>query len=127
MRAVTIRIASALAALATATVVSSCSHPVHDVHEHNAADVAFAQNMIPHHQQAVDMSAMAPTHTANPDVIVIAKHISLDQQAEIEVLQESARAVGRAGCVRAHRAWRARRNGYRRHGGHSHHYPAASR
>ena len=88
MRAVTIRIASALAALATATVVSSCSHPVHDVHEHNAADVAFAQNMIPHHQQAVDMSAMAPTHTANPDVIVIAKHISLDQQAEIEVLQE---------------------------------------
>jgi uncharacterized protein (DUF305 family) len=93
MRAVTIRITAGLAALATATVVSSCagtssSNEHAAVHEHNATDVAFAQNMIPHHQQAVDMSAMVPSHTANPDVIVIAKHISLDQQAEIEVLQE---------------------------------------
>jgi uncharacterized protein (DUF305 family) len=93
MRALTIRITAGIAALATATVVSSCAgaSPSNEhaaVDEHNATDVAFAQNMIPHHQQAVDMSAMVPSHTANPDVIVIAKHISLDQQAEIEVLQE---------------------------------------
>jgi uncharacterized protein (DUF305 family) len=102
MRAVTMRVTAGLAALATATVVGSCTgaasrndhaghsgaQPVHDVHEHNAADVAFAQNMVPHHQQAVDMSAMVPSRTANPDLIVIASHIGPDQQAEIEVLQE---------------------------------------
>jgi uncharacterized protein (DUF305 family) len=100
MRAVTIRVTAGLAALATAAVVSSCggssssddhgTHSGHDAHsiEHNEADVAFAQNMIPHHQQAVDMSAMVPSHTANPDLIVIANHIGPDQQSEIDVLKE---------------------------------------
>jgi uncharacterized protein (DUF305 family) len=100
MRAVTIRVTAGLAALATAAVVSSCAgspssneHATHSGQdtqstEHNEADVAFAQNMIPHHQQAVDMSAMVPSHTANPDVIVIANHIGSDQQSEIDVLKE---------------------------------------
>jgi uncharacterized protein (DUF305 family) len=100
MRAVIIRVTAALAALATAAVVSACAGPPssneHAGHtgqdtrstEHNAADVAFAQNMIPHHQQAVDMSAMVPSHTANPDLIVIANHIGSDQQSEIDVLKE---------------------------------------
>ena len=43
--------------------------------------------MIPHHQQAVDISALVPTDTHNRDVIVLAKHISLDQQAEIDTMQ----------------------------------------
>jgi uncharacterized protein (DUF305 family) len=50
-----------------------CAHPSI---QHNAADVTFAQNMIPQHQQAVDMAAMVLSHTANRDVIVMAKHIS---------------------------------------------------
>jgi uncharacterized protein (DUF305 family) len=45
--------------------------------------------MIPHHQQAVDMSAMVPRHTPNYDVLILAKHIELDQRSEIEILQES--------------------------------------
>jgi uncharacterized protein (DUF305 family) len=53
---------------------------------HNAADVAFARNMMPHHQQAVDMSAMVPSHTADPGMLVIARDISSDQQAEIHTL-----------------------------------------
>jgi uncharacterized protein (DUF305 family) len=100
MRAVTIRVTAGLAALATAAVVSSCggssssdehgTHSGHDAHsiEHNEADVAFVQNMIPHHQQAVDMSGMVPSRTANPDLIVIANHIGPDQQSEIDVLKE---------------------------------------
>ena len=103
MRSAKARITSVLAALVTATLVSACdgssSNNEHAGHAgapsagvaqlaaHNAADVAFARNMVPHHQQAVDMSAMVPSNTANPDLIVIAKHISLDQQAEIETLQ----------------------------------------
>lgn len=100
MRALTIRVTAGLAALAAAAVVSSCgglsssdehgTHVGHDAQsiEHNEADVAFAQNMIPHHQQAVDMSAMVPSHTANPDLIVIANHIGPDQRSEIDVLKE---------------------------------------
>jgi uncharacterized protein (DUF305 family) len=59
--------------------------PGHDSRsaEHNAADVAFAQGMIPHHRQAVDMTAMVPSRSTNPDLLVMATHISSDQQAEI--------------------------------------------
>ena len=53
---------------------------------HNAADVAFARNMLPHHQQGVELAAMVPTHTANPDLRVIAAHIAADQQAEMQTL-----------------------------------------
>jgi uncharacterized protein (DUF305 family) len=53
---------------------------------HNADDVAFAQNMIPHHRQAVEMAAMVPTHTTNHELVVVAEHIGIDQRAEIEIL-----------------------------------------
>jgi uncharacterized protein (DUF305 family) len=85
------RITALLAALATAAAVSSCgeSPPPADAQstKHNAADVTFTVNMIPHHQQAVDMSAMVPSHTTNRDLIHLAKHISVDQQAQIETLR----------------------------------------
>jgi uncharacterized protein (DUF305 family) len=90
------RFATALALMAVAAVVGACggSSPKHE-HSghgatstvHNADDVAFAQNMIPHHQQAVDMSAMVPRNSTNHDLIVLAKHIALDQQSEIELMQ----------------------------------------
>lgn len=53
---------------------------------HNPADVAFARNMLPHHQQGVELAAMVPGHTLNPDLRVIATHIRADQQAEIHTL-----------------------------------------
>jgi uncharacterized protein (DUF305 family) len=90
------RFVQALAAVAIAAVVGACggpaTHSAHDEHSstsviHNADDVTFAQNMIPHHQQAVDMSAMVPRNSTNHDLIVLAKHISLDQQSEIEIMQ----------------------------------------
>lgn len=80
-------------ALAVACGVSSCGGPTAVDHtagsnssqaaQHNADDVAFAVNMRPHHQQAVELSAMVPSRTTNPDLLVVAKHISMDQQAEI--------------------------------------------
>jgi uncharacterized protein (DUF305 family) len=84
----------AAAALALVAVLSSCGSPspghaghhpapVSQSADHNAADVAFAQEMIPHHRQAVDMAAMVPSRSTNPDVRVMATHISWDQQAEI--------------------------------------------
>jgi uncharacterized protein (DUF305 family) len=55
--------------------------------EHNAADVAFAEDMIPHHRQAVDMTAWVPSRSTNPDLLVMATHISSDQQAEIRTMK----------------------------------------
>ena len=55
---------------------------------HNSDDVMFAQHMIPHHQQAIDMAAMVPSHTANPALRVVAIHISTDQRAEISILTD---------------------------------------
>ena len=44
----------------------------------------FAQMMIPHHQQAVDMSTLAETHTTNPEVLALAKQIKDAQAPEIK-------------------------------------------
>ena len=83
-------------AAAVVIVLASCSgpatrdgptgpSPTHDSRsaEHNTADIAFAEDMIPHHRQAVDMTAMVPSRSTNPDLLVMATHISSDQQAEI--------------------------------------------
>lgn len=87
--------------LAAAITSMACGHAPTDTQEghgdpgathigppavHNDADLAFARNMLPHHQQGVELAAMVPTHTANPDMRVIAAHIGADQQAEIGTL-----------------------------------------
>jgi uncharacterized protein (DUF305 family) len=84
------------AALFTAIIVlTSCDAspgPDHSAGEdtasatHNAADIAFAQHMIPHHQQAVEMAAMVPSRSTNHDLYVMAQHMGPDQQAQIETL-----------------------------------------
>ena len=91
MPSVGMRITALLGAVAMAAVVSSCGEPSTtpdaQAPKHNAADVTFAQKMIPHHQQALDMAAMVPPRTSNRELIVMAKHIALDQQAQIDTLQ----------------------------------------
>ena len=47
-------------------------------------DIMFAQMMIPHHQQAVDMSTLAETHTTNPEILALAKQIKDAQAPEIK-------------------------------------------
>jgi uncharacterized protein (DUF305 family) len=48
------------------------------------ADIAFAQMMIPHHEQAVVMSESALTNTENPQVLALAQEILDAQGPEIE-------------------------------------------
>ncbi len=43
----------------------------------------FASMMIPHHQQAVDMSNLALTNTTNPQVLDLAQRIKTAQEKEI--------------------------------------------
>jgi uncharacterized protein (DUF305 family) len=91
MPSIGMRITALLSALATIAVVSSCaeSSPATDAQSamHNPADVTFVDKMIPHHQQALEMSAMVPSRTTNRALILMAKHIAVDQQAQIDTLQ----------------------------------------
>ena len=53
---------------------------------YNATDVGFAQGMIPHHAQAIEMADLALTNTKNPDVLMLANKIKAAQSPEIEKL-----------------------------------------
>jgi uncharacterized protein (DUF305 family) len=97
------RVAAVLAALAVALFLSSCSdsnsssqagHPRTDEPVitgqpagYNADDVAFATNMIPHHKQAVDLSALVPDRSTNAQLSALAQQISAAQQPEINVMK----------------------------------------
>jgi uncharacterized protein (DUF305 family) len=52
-----------------------------------AADVKFMQGMIGHHAQALEMTALLPSRTANPDMLLLAKRIDISQQDEIKMMQ----------------------------------------
>ena len=60
----------------------------------NAADVAFAQQMIPHHSQAVKMATLAATRAEDPEVKKLAAQIVAGQGPEIETLQSLLEAWG---------------------------------
>ncbi|TQF65571.1 DUF305 domain-containing protein [Rhodococcus spelaei] len=51
---------------------------------HNAADTAWVQMMIPHHQQAVQMAALADGRTQNAQLLALAGQIKAAQDPEIE-------------------------------------------
>ena len=53
----------------------------------NDADVAFAQQMIPHHESAVEMAEMAATRADSPEVKALAERIMAAQAPEIELLR----------------------------------------
>lgn len=46
-------------------------------------ELMFAQMMIPHHQQAIDMSDLAPARSSNKDVLGLAEQIKAAQAPEI--------------------------------------------
>lgn len=103
------RIAAALAALATALFVSACSssEPTSDEHAghtaqseteqapvisgepagFNDADVSFATNMVPHHEQAIELSALAPDRSTNPELLALAAEIQAAQEPEIATMK----------------------------------------
>jgi uncharacterized protein (DUF305 family) len=53
-------------------ITASASFNTADVASFNTADVQFAQMMIPHHAQAVEMAALAATRAADPDLKTLA-------------------------------------------------------
>ncbi|MEU0313908.1 DUF305 domain-containing protein [Nocardioides sp. NPDC006273] len=53
---------------------------------HNDADVMFAQQMIPHHQQAIEMAELAETRAESQEVKDLAADIEAAQGPEIETM-----------------------------------------
>lgn len=73
------------AATETTTTVTSATA---EAAAHNDADVAFAQGMIPHHQQAIEMSDMLiGKQGIDPEVIKLANAIKAAQGPEITTMQ----------------------------------------
>ena len=66
-----------------ATGSSSVSVPVPQG-DHKQADVTFAQQMIPHHQQAVEMAKLVPSHSTNQKVLELSSQIQQAQDPEIQ-------------------------------------------
>ena len=55
----------------------------------NSADVMFAQMMIPHHEQAIEMSdTLLAKSDIDPEVTALAEQIKAAQQPEIEQMEE---------------------------------------
>src|SRR5579862_2251976 len=50
-------------------------------------DVSFMQGMIMHHSQAVEMTALIPSHTDNKDLRLLGERISASQTDEIKFMQ----------------------------------------
>ena len=53
---------------------------------HNDADVTFAKEMIPHHQQAIEMAELAASRAESDDVKDLAADIEAAQGPEIETM-----------------------------------------
>jgi uncharacterized protein (DUF305 family) len=62
--------------------------------QHNAADVAFAQGMIPHHAQAISMAGQASSRASSPEVKDLATKISGAQGPEIDLMNSMLAAWG---------------------------------
>jgi len=54
----------------------------------NDADVTFAQGMIPHHQQAIEMAMLAEDRATSPEVKELAAAIEAAQDPEIETMTD---------------------------------------
>ena len=55
--------------------------------QYTGADIKFMQGMIGHHAQAIEMTELLATRTANPDMKRLAQRIALSQVDEITMMQ----------------------------------------
>ena len=62
----------------------------------NDADVAFALQMIPHHQQAIQMAHLAASHAQNPKVKALAAKIAAEQASEVRTMTGWSQAWGKS-------------------------------
>jgi uncharacterized protein (DUF305 family) len=82
-------IGGAFAAVSAAVLVAGCNADAQSAtQDHNDADIQFAIEMIPHHTQAVEMSALAPAQASSAQVKDLAERIEAAQEPEIAQMRE---------------------------------------
>ena len=64
-------------------LLSGCASSAQSNSEYSADDISFAEMMIPHHEQAIEMSEIALLNTTNPEVLQLAQEIKDAQAPEI--------------------------------------------
>ncbi len=92
-----------LLAFAAALLLAACNQGGQDQAQGTAsakaapsdADVSFTQNMIPHHQQAIEMAKLVNSHTDRPQLHKLADSIVSSQGQEITQMQGWLRAWGK--------------------------------
>jgi uncharacterized protein (DUF305 family) len=72
-------------ALTSATSLASVADKANAT-GHNGADIMFAQQMMAHHSQAIDMAKMASTQASSPKVKALATTIEAAQTPEINMM-----------------------------------------
>ena len=74
---------SLIGAVVGVLVLSACGGPAN-----NSADVTFAQSMVPHHEQALDMAKLVPSRSSDEKVRDLAARIEKAQGPEITQMNE---------------------------------------
>ncbi|MFJ9967457.1 DUF305 domain-containing protein [Streptomyces avermitilis] len=85
----------------TAAPSSSASSSPSSTGRFNNADVTFAQQMIPHHQQAVEMAQLADGRASDQDVKDLAAAIEKAQDPEISTMRGWLKSWGKPGSSTA--------------------------
>lgn len=81
------RPASVDAAAAYAATMETMHGPMTEGMAHPDPDAAYVLGMIPHHQGAIDMSAVVLQYGTDPENRALAEHIIVEQQQEIEAMR----------------------------------------
>jgi uncharacterized protein (DUF305 family) len=64
-----------------------CSSNEDPLSNYSRADINFAEMMIPHHEQALEMVALAQTNTTNEEILALAEQIRGAQEPEIVLMK----------------------------------------
>jgi uncharacterized protein (DUF305 family) len=92
----TVRVAAAFAVLFAVILLAACGGNQHsasagdqttDQADHNAVDMAFTRNMVPHHEQAVEMAQIVPTNTTNRQIVTLANQVISTQLPEAQAFR----------------------------------------
>jgi uncharacterized protein (DUF305 family) len=81
-------LAAACAGTETETATPAATAPADTDASYNDADITFLQGMVPHHQQAVEMSQLVPDRTDRTELQDLADEIIAAQEAEIAQMEQ---------------------------------------
>jgi uncharacterized protein (DUF305 family) len=68
-------------------MLTGCATSAQSNSQYSSDDINFAEMMIPHHEQAIEMSDIALLNTTNPEVLKLAQQIKDAQSPEIDLMK----------------------------------------